>query len=192
VYGAVKQRLAKDIGKQAALDFYRDTLTSLIRRLQAGPWQLHISVATQGDEQDPIFQSLSVSVQPHGDLGLRMRSALNSFHGLNRIIIGSDIPDIEVVDVQCAFDSLSRHDMVFGPAHDGGFWLVGCSGSSKLNSATHPAFLKNVRWSTQYALADTLATLPAGTEVARVATLPDIDDGDSYRKLMDRAGSSQT
>ena len=45
--------------------------------------------------------------------------------------------------------------------------------------------MKNVRWSTEYALADTLATLPVGTEVAKVATLSDVDDGDSYRKFIE-------
>jgi len=112
VYGAVKQRLARDIGKQLALDFYRETLTSLIQRLQAGPWELHLSVATKGDEQDPLFQGMPVTVQPEGDLGFRMQSELGQFNGSNRIIIGSDIPEIEVSHLQEAFDSLARHDLL--------------------------------------------------------------------------------
>lgn len=185
VYGAVKTRLAKDIGNQPALDFYRRTLTALIQRLQSGPWELCLSVATKGDEQHELFQNMTVTVQPDGDLGFRMQSELERFHGSNRIIIGSDIPGIECSHLQRAFDSLARHDMVFGPAYDGGFWLVGCASGFDTDFATCSTFMKNVRWSTEYALADTLATLPVGTEVAKVATLSDVDDGDSYRKFIE-------
>jgi len=189
VYGAVKQRLARDIGKQAALDFYRDTLSSLMQRLQHGPWQLHVSVAASGDEKDPLFQSIPTTPQPEGDLGFRMYSVLERFNGSNRIIIGSDIPAIESSHLQNAFDALRCHDMVFGPATDGGFWLVGCANSLNLNSSTrsvntHTAFMKNVRWSSSNALTDTLATVPAGLQVGKVATLSDVDDGEAYQKFV--------
>lgn len=190
VYGAVKQRLAKDIGEQAALEFYRETLSSLIHRLQSGPWELHVSVATVGDEQHPVFQALPTTVQPEGDLGFRMRSVLSSFNNSNRIIIGSDIPAIETSHLQVAFDSLHNHDMVFGPATDGGFWLVGCAESVPLNNDT--AFMKNVRWSSRDALEDTLATVPAGLQVTKVATLSDVDDGDAYQKIIRSTGLNET
>ena len=192
MYGAVKQRLAKDIGKQAALEFYYETLSSLIPRLHGGPWELRLSVATKGDEHDQLFQNMSATVQADGDLGFRMQSELSRLNGSNRIIIGSDIPDIESSHVQTAFDSLVDHDMVFGPATDGGFWLVGCANSFHVDYAIHSTFMKNVRWSTQYALADTLATLPDDTKVGKVATLSDVDDGDGYRKFIDAAGSGKT
>ena len=191
VYGAVKQRLAKDIGKQAALDFYRETLSSLLQRLRTGPWDLHVSVATPGNEHDPLFQSLPTTVQPDGDLGYRMRSELSRFNGSNRIIIGTDIPAIRPIHLQEGFDALEQNGMVFGPATDGGFWLVGCARSMTLDTDADTGFMKNVRWSSPDALADTLTTLPSELPVAMVATLSDVDDGDAYRKFVQSTGSNR-
>ncbi len=64
---------------------------------------------------------------------------------------------------------------MFGPAANGGYWLVG--------PRRRPRFFDpfvNVRWSSEHALADTLANL-AGKEVAMLWPLSDIDDGPSWR-----------
>ena len=67
----------------------------------------------------------------------------------------------------------------FGPAADGGFWLVGARRRPHL-----PALFARVRWSSPHALADTLAGLPRGARVGFAATLEDIDDGDAYRRFL--------
>lgn len=87
-------------------------------------------------------------------------------------LIGADIPGITRAHIARAFAALGGHDAVFGPADDGGYWLVG---------AKHPARLPhglfgNVRWSTEHALADTLRTLP-GWRIALTDTLRDVDTG---------------
>ena len=56
-----------------------------------------------------------------------------------------------------AFALLGRHDLVFGPAADGGFWLVGCR--------HRPPDFGEVRWSSPHALEDTLANLPRRASV---------------------------
>jgi len=78
--------------------------------------------------------------------------------------------------------------MVFGPATDGGFWLVGCA---KAFNPISP-FMENVRWSSAEALSDTRATLPEDVKVAEVVTLSDIDDGEAYHKFMCSANSPET
>ena len=89
------------------------------------------------------------------------------------VLIGSDIPAIEPGHIAAAFRRLGTHDLVFGPAVDGGFWLVGARRRPRL-----PMLFARVRWSTSHALADTLAGLPRGVTVGFVDTLEDIDDGD--------------
>jgi len=181
VYGQVKQRLARDIGKTAALEFYRETLTALIARLRHGPWKLTVSVATPGDQYHAVFSGIETAEQPRGDLGVRMKSALDDHTGCHRIIIGSDIPDIEPGHIQRAFALLSNHDLVFGPATDGGFWLIGCSAAQLKFEQQDRAFMNGVRWSGCYALADTLKTLSPHKRVATACTLSDVDDQRAYQ-----------
>jgi hypothetical protein len=78
---------------------------------------------------------------------------------------------------------LGTRDLVFGPAEDGGFWLVGVRRRQVL-----PALFGRVRWSTPHALADTLAGLPPGITVGFVDRLEDVDDGEAYRRLSPRRG----
>ena len=59
--------------------------------------------------------------------------------------------------------------MVFGPASDGGYWLIGC----RAYRCTH-GFLKDVRWSTEHALADSIKSA-GDTTIAFVDALDDID-----------------
>ncbi len=75
-----------------------------------------------------------------------------------------------------AFAALGRHDFVFGPAADGGYWLVG----AKRSRVVPQGLFENVRWSNEHALSDTVAGLPKNARVARLGELDDIDDGPAY------------
>jgi glycosyltransferase A (GT-A) superfamily protein (DUF2064 family) len=102
------------------------------------------------------------------------------------VIVGSDIPALAPRHVAAAFRALGRHDAVFGPSDDGGYWLVGFRRSPCL-----PASLfRNVRWSTEHALADTLAGLPRRMRIATLEMLEDIDDSAAYERW--RARSRRT
>ena len=96
------------------------------------------------------------------------------------VIIGSDIPGIRPATVAQAFRLLGNHDVVFGPAQDGGYWLVGARRSPRV-----PSMFSSVRWSGEHALADTLANC-LGLRVGYVETKGDIDTADDYRRW--RAG----
>lgn len=183
-YGNVKRRLAKDIGKQQALDFYTNTLKALLTQMEAGDWSLTVAAATVGAKSHPLFKNHNSVQQSDGDLGHRMATALDHFHGSPRIIIGSDIPSIKPAHILSAFEALLNHDVVFGPACDGGFWLVGCNAHFNAGTSAESLFMKNVRWSTDQALSDTLATLPDNCRVATVSTLADVDDGQAYQHYL--------
>jgi len=186
-YGRVKRRLARDIGMLQACNFYRRNLINLIAEMRTTQWQLHIAVASASDARHPAFSGMSTMVQPHGDLGYRMRSALQHFRHCRRVLIGSDIPGISRTLVQQSFTSLAHHDVVFGPAFDGGFWLVGCG------AAQEPTwrFMRNVRWSTRFALVDSLATVSSGSRIGQMPGLGDVDDGQSYRQAFGLDSATQ-
>jgi hypothetical protein len=176
--GVGKTRLARDIGDVAALRFERQMLALLLRRLgRDRRWRLRIAVTP---DRARLPSPIVTVPQGRGDLGERMRRALAAPSPGPVVLVGADIPDLRPSHIAAAFRLLGRRDLVFGPAVDGGFWLVGARRRPRL-----PPLFGPVRWSGPHALADTLAALPRYFSVAFVDCLEDVDDGDAYRR---RAG----
>ncbi len=128
-------------------------------------------------------RGVAVFGQGRGDLGQRMRRAIELCPPGPVVLVGADIPALAARHVAAAFRLLGGCDLVFGPARDGGFWLVGAR-----RRPCPPALFRNVRWSSPDALADTLAGLPASLRIGFVERLEDVDDGDAWRRLMPRRG----
>ncbi len=166
--GTVKRRLARDIGDRAALRFHTATLTALLRALLREQRFRTILAATPDRARIRLPLAVDRIPQGRGDIGQRMGRACRRFPRGKVLIIGSDIPDASAADALAAFRALGRCDAVFGPAEDGGYWLVGLGP----RRPAHP-FAK-ARWSTEHALADTLANF-RGRRVARLRTLRDVD-----------------
>lgn len=192
VMGAVKRRLAADIGPVAATRFYRTTLAELLRRLGGDPrWRLWLAVTPDPAAKEPglwpaVAAGARAPLRPQGpgDLGARMARVLSPppFGPPPGpvVLVGSDIPAIRPGHIAKAFAALERHPLVFGPASDGGFWLVG----ARRRPAAPRGLFHNVRWSTPHALADTMANL---TETpALLDTLHDVDDGRAYEDARPR------
>jgi rSAM/selenodomain-associated transferase 1 len=179
--GTGKRRLARDIGDLAALRFERLMLARLLRRLGRDPrWRLRLAVTPDRARFRPRLWPSGVPIvgQGGGDLGARMRHALNACPPGPAVLVGTDIPALAAPHIADAFRILGNHDLVFGPAADGGFWLIGARRSPCL-----PPLFGQVRWSSPYALADALANLPRHVSVGFAATLQDVDDGISFRRL---------
>lgn len=185
--GAVKRRLAAGIGTYDAWLFYRRTTGRLIRRVARDPrWRTVLAVTPDGFVVSARFwpAGLARVGQREGDLGARMARALAGHAGGGPVVlVGSDIPDLGARQVWQAFRALGDHDLVFGPARDGGFWLVGT------RKAPPRALFRRVRWSSPHALADTRANLAARWRVAILAPLSDVDDAESYRRVRAGRGS---
>lgn len=174
--GAVKRRLARDIGDRAALRFHRGTLTRLARALAADRRFRTLLAATPDRAGFRLPLRLPRIAQGRGDLGRRMHRACARFPHGRVAIIGSDIPDADPSDLAAAFRALGRADAVFGPAEDGGYWLVALS-------PRRPARpFSRVRWSSEHALADTLANF-RGRRVALLRRLHDVDTAADLAKL---------
>ncbi len=179
--GRGKRRLAKDVGPVAAWRFYRTALSALLLRLRRDArWILWLAVTpdrSAGERGWPV-RARRIG-QGGGDLGQRMARALRKFPCGPAVLIGSDIPGVQPADIAAAFRRLGRNDVVFGPARDGGYWLVG----ARRTGALPRTLFAGVRWSTPHALADTMAGLPPGTKVGLLATMEDVDDLESYRRV---------
>ncbi|NKB44829.1 MAG: DUF2064 domain-containing protein [Alphaproteobacteria bacterium] len=178
-FGAVKTRLARDIGRLNAWRFYRTTLFETVRRLARNtPWQTVLQV-TPDRERSRRRQwpgRAQTLPQGRGDLGARMERGLTGFpRGIPVVLIGSDIPDVTDVHIRKAFNALGQADVVFGQASDGGYWLVGFANRRPMRRP-----FKTVRWSGPQALHDTCANL-GHRRIAFVDELSDVDDGESYR-----------
>ena len=174
--GAAKRRLAADIGAVAAQRFYRNATARLLRRLDPDPrWQTCLAMTPDGAAEaakTPWPFSGSVLAQGKGDLGRRMGRLFRGLPPGPAVIVGSDIPDIQSHHIWRAFCCLGEGDWVFGPARDGGYWLIGARRRPRLT----PPF-EGVRWSSATTLADTLANLE-GQRVAFLERLDDIDRGE--------------
>lgn len=181
--GRVKTRLAGEIGATAALRFYRLTLERQIRRLTSDRrWTVWLFVTPDDCRRHRAWRGISPSrvlAQGSGDLGQRMKRPFRLLPAGPVVLVGSDIPAMRSRHVARAFALLGRHDLVFGPASDGGFWLVGSRRTRPLPRSLFDA----VRWSTAHALADTLATIPAPYRTGSADTLDDVDDAEDLRRF---------
>jgi rSAM/selenodomain-associated transferase 1 len=183
--GRVKRRLAREIGEAAAIKFYRSCLAHTVLRLAADPrWVTELAVDAGGDRTGfaPGRKRVTLMPQGGGDLGKRMQRLFMRLPPGPVLIVGADIPSIRPAHIAAAFRGLGGADAVFGPAPDGGYWLVGLKRTPRL-----PRPFGRVRWSGPHALADTLANL-AGMRVAFAARLSDVDTADDLRRARGRAG----
>lgn len=178
--GAVKRRLAADIGEVAALRFYRDATDRLLRRLgRDRRWDTVLAVTPDRAAAGaaPWAHGLPLVAQGGGDLGARMGRILEIDGNAPAAIVGSDIPELAPGHVSAAFAALRGADLAFGPAADGGYWLVG----RRPGLPTRGLF-ENIRWSSPHALADTSANVPPRRRIALLDMLEDVDDGESYAR----------
>jgi len=180
--GTVKQRLARGIGALAALRFYRGQLAGLCRSLgRDRRWRTVLAVTPdRARARWPVL--LPRLPQGRGNLGERMSRALSRHR--RAVLVGCDIPALEPADIAAAFRALGRAQAVFGPAEDGGYWLVGFG-------PRRPARpFAGVRWSGPHALADTLANC-RGRPVALLRRLRDVDTAEDLAALPRTTGGAR-
>ena len=172
--GAVKTRLAKTIGAPAAGAAYRQLVETLLNQLQGlGGVEVCFSPDDAASEvQHWLDEGWRSSPQGDGDLGQRLQSAFQrAFHaGAKRVaIIGSDCPTVGIEDIRQAWSGLQTHDVVLGPATDGGYWLIGLR-------QRQPTLFRAVHWSTEDVFAETIQRVQhAGLSVQLLRELADVD-----------------
>lgn len=181
--GRIKTRLATDIGPVPAWTFCRGVTASLFHRLAArGRWCCWLALERFGQRgRDGLANAgWTRLLQDRGDLGRRMSGVLNQLPPGPVVIVGNDAPDVAPTHIARAFAALRSCDAVFGPAVDGGYWLIGLRRRYR-----HTELFNDVRWSTRHALSDTLANLPR-QKVVFLDLLEDVDHGPAYHRWVHR------
>lgn len=180
VAGAVKTRLARDIGAVPAVWWYRHNIRRVIRRLRRDPrWVLVISACPDRAVAKPFwYAGVRAVPQGRGDLGERLVRILSGMPPGPVLVIGPDIPGVTSREIARAFRALRAAEIVLGPAGDGGYWAIG---HRAMPRRLPPGALAGVRWSTEHALQDTRLAL--GAVVGRVDLVDKLYDVDRVEDL---------
>ena len=184
--GAVKTRLAAAVGEDAAAALYR-AMAELVMEATApaGEYQRLVCFdpPDAGDEIRAWLGDQALVPQAAGDLGQRLAAAFaEAFRrGASRVVvIGTDALDLSR-DVVCrALAALDQHDLVVGPALDGGYCLLALD-------RPRPELFQEMPWSTPSVLPETLARAAArGWRVHLLEARGDVDTLDDVRREWDR------
>lgn len=187
--GTVKTRLAEALGADAACAACRQLVEALLANLAPLPrLELCFSPAEAVAEIKPWLRPGWLTCpQTPGDLGERLHAAFAEHFESDAqhvVIIGSDCPDVTATDIEDAWLALEGHDVVLGPALDGGYWLIGLR-------APQPGLFTAMPWSTDAVFAETIRRArESGLRVAVLRELSDVDTVADWERWVRRAGSN--
>lgn len=188
--GTVKSRLAAALGDAGACAAYVTLARHVLARLAAVPaGELRHAPDDAGAELAGwLPPGWRLAPQGGGDLGARLERAFAEHFGRGAarvVVVGSDCPDMSAADIADAGRALAEHDLVLGPAEDGGYWLIGL----RAGAPGWPGLFHDMPWSTPALLEATLGRASAlGLASARLRTLRDVDepaDWESWRRRAD-------
>ncbi|MFZ5971108.1 MAG: TIGR04282 family arsenosugar biosynthesis glycosyltransferase [Bacteroidota bacterium] len=175
VLGKVKTRLAATLGDEAALAIYLRLVQhtrEVTQALTCDKWVYYSDYVDTEDNWDNAGYAKHLQHQ-RADLGERMRTAFErAFHsGYQSVcIIGTDCWQLTPSIVAEAFTQLKSHHAVLGPAHDGGYYLLGMT-------RFYGHVFENKKWSTETVASETLQDFEkAEITCALLPTLHDIDE----------------
>ena len=133
--GAVKTRLAPSLSVAAVTDFYcclLDDTLALARSLS----DVEVAIMCPGSDVNELSQlagnRASVVAQKGEGLAAGLTSVFAHFaedRQRHTIAFNSDSPHLPRSVLEGAFETLTAHDVVVGPTHDGGYYLVGAKAS---------------------------------------------------------------
>lgn len=155
--GHSKTRLIPALGAQGAADLHREMVERTLGRVSELQCRRAVDCEVwhtddQREQQPDWVGGLPACAQVEGDLGERMAHAFRSMlrHGSAAVIVGTDCPELSVNDLEAALEALAAHDLVIGPASDGGYYLIGLRRPA-------PRLFEGVSWSRSSVLEETLA-----------------------------------
>jgi uncharacterized protein len=192
--GKTKTRLIPALGADGAAKLQRqmtEHTLEQVKLLQVAR-TLSIEIHYSGGDRDHLQRWLgrdhTLRAQVGNDLGERMKHAFeqSSCSGASRtIIIGSDCPSLNHTMIADAFDELANHDLVIGPANDGGYYLIGLK-------SPRPEIFENIHWGTDIVFDQTMdRAAKLGLSTSTLQPLNDIDRPADL-KILEEAISSPT
>lgn len=177
--GKVKTRI-RELSQSRQVELYRKLLNLTMSKLSSIPG-IDTFVAFAPESAGEYFAAFGCALIPlsKGDLGKRMYKAFERVfsNGYQKaVLVGADIPDLGQDIILNALDILSAHDIVFGPALDGGYYLIGMKTLIK-------EVFESIPWSSEKTLETSLvqAKIICCT-VGFTDTLSDIDTIDDVKR----------
>ncbi len=196
VKGRVKTRLAASMGDAKALEIYLGLLRTALQaalKVQARRLLFLDGAITENFPKFPAA-AFELHEQCGRDLGERMYTAFRQtaarYPEEPILLIGSDIPDLNAEILKSAFRQIGAHlpkgtpppaDLILGPTHDGGYYLIGLSATWSKNEKALSAIFKNKQWSHNRVFREALET--AKTLGLRTSLAPRLYDIDSTEDL---------
>ena len=178
VPGRVKTRLTETLSSPAVIALYRCLLedTLELAKSLAG---VEVAVMCPEADQEELAQlagkGISVVAQKGDGLAAGLTSVFRHFTAAGRhrvIAFNSDSPHLAPAVLESAFEILAAQDVVVGPTHDGGYYLVGAK-------TDHPTLFENDGMGTKSALDRLLArTNELGLSTGFTEPFYDIDVAD--------------
>ncbi|UFS72467.1 TIGR04282 family arsenosugar biosynthesis glycosyltransferase [Geomonas sp. RF6] len=179
VPGAVKTRLSPQLTSSESAELYRCMLLDTVQRVSLLPWDPFIFYEGERAFFEGACPGIPLLPQVEAGLGERMAAAVESTLALGygaSMVIGTDVPDLPLSYLEEGVRLLkSGADVVFGPAADGGYYLVGLKRVER-------AIFQGIRWSTSSVLAESLKR--AESAALKAGLLPLWYDVDSYEDLL--------
>ena len=181
--GRCKTRLIPQLGQQGAALIHRQlvmhtlkTLTDFLTWKNNTEFIIYHDSGSRRKMEDWLGCDYLYQEQRGNDLGQRMADAL--LYALNKtqncILLGSDCPDITAPILSKALLALKQKDIVLGPAHDGGYYLIGVSNSIKADVCRQ--LFKEIPWGADTVFAKTLERAEnLGLDAHILKKLHDID-----------------
>ena len=182
IAGKCKSRLIPHLGKEGAADVQKKLLFNITNKLKEYnicPFEIWTSEASEFFSKHSLFSEIIIKLQNGSDLGQRMSHAIHSSIGSNKpvILIGSDCAEFSKPYFTQAIQQLENHDVVFGPAYDGGYVLVGMSVYS-------PIIFQDIQWGENDVLKLSCQRLDHElTSYSLLPVLHDIDDYDDIKYM---------
>lgn len=183
VPGKVKTRLIPALGEIGAARLAHKMLLDTVAEAFAANLSIP-ELCTDPHPLDPEWegflptQHMRITAQGEGDLGDRLARAAKRTIMLREavLLIGTDCPELDRHRLRAAAETLTRHDAVIHPAHDGGYALLGIT-------RFDPSLFENIPWSTGRVAAKTIARIQAlGWSLHTGDTLRDIDDPEDLNR----------
>jgi len=179
--GKVKTRLIPRLGPEGAATLHARLTEQAIRSfeplLRTGEAELHVCWCGGSEPEMRAWLGGAWPLLPQqgATLGERMKLAFAQAwrQGAERaLLIGSDCPDLTAAVLRSGFALLAAHELVLGPAADGGYYLIGLRAETKEQAS----LFAGIDWGTGRVLRQTLSrAATAGLACAMLPELHDID-----------------
>ena len=186
--GTTKTRLIPALGADGAAALHRRMAEELWAMLTGYARQNRVQIEVCFDGADAaalrrwLPGAAGYTPQGEGDLGKRMRHAFDrALTGNDQpvLAIGSDCPALSPLHLTAAISGLHGHDLVLGPALDGGYYLIGLN-------RPKPLLFAEINWGSGMVLSQTMARAEAmGLNTLLLEPLPDVDRPEDLAHLGD-------